>query len=293
MKLLAKFSLIFIVAFGLGLTLAGIICYSLLQNDAREQVLDQAHLMMDAAKATRSYTTHQIKPLLESKADDDVFHPQTVPAFAATEIFESLRKTYPEYTYKEATLNPTNPRDRAVDWEADIIQNFREHPDTADASFSGERSTPMGTSLYFAKPLRAAKGCLQCHSTPEAAPASMIKLYGSANGFGWKENEVVGAQIVSVPMALPQEMASHSFRQLMISLITVGAITLLVLNVLLTVAVIRPARRFAESSDRISKGEMAVPELPVRGKDEISMMATAFNRMHRSLVQAMKMLDKD
>ena len=31
----------------------------------------------------------------------------------------------------------------------------------------------------------------------------MLDLYGIANGFGWKMNEIIGAQIVSVPMTVP------------------------------------------------------------------------------------------
>jgi hypothetical protein len=44
---------------------------------------------------------------------DKQFLPQTVPAYAATETLAQLRKKYPNYDYKEATLNPTNPRDRS------------------------------------------------------------------------------------------------------------------------------------------------------------------------------------
>jgi protein-histidine pros-kinase len=119
----------------------------------------------------------------------------------------------------------------------------------------------------------------------------MVKKYGTANGFGWQENEVIGAQIVSVPVSLPEEMATKAFRQLMISLGVVGLITLVVLNLVLMMTVVRPVRHFAMSADRISKGDMDVPELPVRGRDEISMLAGAFNRMHRSLSAAMRMLD--
>jgi protein-histidine pros-kinase len=60
----------------------------------------------------------------------------------------------------------------------------------------------------------------------------------------------------------------------------------------LVVTVVRPVRRFAIAADQISTGQMEVPELPVRGKDEISMLAAAFNRMHRSLAAAMRMLDE-
>jgi HAMP domain-containing protein len=38
---------------------------------------------------------------------------------------------------------------------------------------------------------------------------------------------------------------------------------------------------------------MEVEELPVRGKDEISVLAASFNRMHRSLGRAMEMLSRE
>jgi HAMP domain-containing protein len=292
MKLLAKFSLIFVVVFGFGLAVAGYLSYSMLRNNARRQVEDRAKIMMETALAMRRYTTEQVKPAIASTAaDPKVFHRQTVPAFGATEMFNYLREKYPDYFYKEAALNPTNPRDRAVDWEEDIINNFRNHSD--QEIFAGERMTPSGSSLYLARPMRAAKACLECHSTPDAAPAAMVQLYGPANGFNWHENEVIAAQIVSVPAALPIEMANREFRQLMTSLLAVGAVTLLVLNLVLVLTVIQPVSRLANQADQISKGQMDVPELPAKGKDEISILASAFNRMHRSLAAAMKMLDKE
>jgi protein-histidine pros-kinase len=247
---------------------------------------------METMRSARDYTTKQIKPLLQNQQEHlRGFLPQTVPAFAATEIFTVLRKNYPDYSYKEATLNPTNPRDRAVDWEADVIRVFRDRPAADKSLFDGERTTPAGRSVFLAAPLRATKSCMECHSTPDAAPAAMVKLYGMSNGFGWKEDEVIGAQIVSVPSSLPEAMAARTFRQLMIMLGIVGAVTLVVLNVVLVLTVIRPVRRFAAAADRISMGRMDVPELPVRGRDEISVLAGAFNRMHRSLAAAMRMLE--
>ncbi len=294
MKLLAKFSLIFTVVFGLGLALAGHLSYSLLHKNARQQVSDQAKIMMETALAMRRYTTEQVKPVLIEEAAastnrDKVFHRETVPAFGATEMFNYIHEKYPDYSYKEAALNPTNPRDRATDWEADIINDFRN--DTNMVIFTGERATPSGNLMYLARPMRAAKSCLECHSTPEAAPPAMVAQYGPANGFGWNENEVIAAQIVSVPAAVPMEMANREFRELMTALLVVGAVTLLVLNVVLVLTVIRPVSRLADQADQISKGQMNVPELPARGKDEISILAAAFNRMHRSLAAAMKMLD--
>ncbi|HVP65973.1 MAG TPA: DUF3365 domain-containing protein [Anaeromyxobacteraceae bacterium] len=313
MRLLAKFSLIFVAVFGLGLGLAAYLFNNMLQLAARQEVHDQAELMMETALAMRNYTIQQVKPALEeatqsraqeSSPDDvfrdicarkgygnakRVFYPQTIPAYSATEIFGYLSKKYPEYTYKEATLNPTNPRDRAVDWEEDIIKRFKNSPDAR--LFDGERMTPFGQSLYLAAPMRPAKACLQCHSVPAAAPPEMIQRYGPGAGFGWTEGDVVAAQIVSVPASLPVQKANRAFRQLLISLAIVGVITLVVLDTLLYFTVIRPVSMLAARADDISKGQMDMPELPVRGRDEISILAVAFNRMHRSLATAMKMLE--
>jgi protein-histidine pros-kinase len=315
MRLLAKFSLIFLLVFGVGLGAAAYIFYGVLQRNAREQVLYNAQLMMETALATRTYTNEQVKPAInatmehlltqgqKSSADDvfrdlcakkgfvgeRVFHPQTVPAYAATQVFAQLRKNYPDYYYKEAALNPTNPRNRALDWEEDIIKAFKNRPDLK--VFEGERDTPLGRSLFLARPMRAPRDCLGCHSTPSSAPPEMLKLYGPANGFGWAENDIIAAQIVSVPVSLPVAMANRAFRQILVSLSVVGLVTLVVLNGLLYVTVIRPVSLFASRADEISRGQLDVPELPVRGKDEISVLAGAFNRMHRSVSAAMKMLE--
>jgi hypothetical protein len=160
--------------------------------------------------------------LIESMKDkpgellDNEFHPQSVPAFAATEIFGYLREKFPDFFYKEATLNPTNPRNRSTDWETDVVNQFRAAPESA-LEFISTRETPSGTSLFLARPIKINNvSCLQCHSTPDKAPPEMIKLYGTANGFGWKMDEVIGAQIVSVPMSLPLKMANATFQSLLI-----------------------------------------------------------------------------
>lgn len=289
MKLLAKFNLILGTVLGAGLAIAATVSHSFLQTDARAEVLRQARLMMGAMSAARDYTTNQIKPLLVTQQEHQrSFLAQTVPAFAATEDFGYLKPSYPDYAYKEATLNPTNLRDRAVDWEADVINAFRNRPSTKE--LVGERETPTGRSLYLARPLAAAPPCLECHSTPKAAPAAMIRHYGSNNGFGWQPNEIIGAQIVSVPMAVPIKMAAASFQTLVIYLAAVFVLSLVLLDLALLFSVVRPLRKLSGMADQISLGQMDVPELPVKGKDEIAILAGSFNRMRRSLDRAMKML---
>jgi hypothetical protein len=165
---------------------------------------------------------------------DNQFHPQSVPAFAATEIFGYLREKFPDYFYKEATLNPTNPRDHATDWESDVVNQFRGNP--TQAEFINTRESPTGTALFLARPIKVNNvSCLECHSTPDKAPAEMIKLYGGDNGFGWSLDDVIGAQIVSVPVSVPIHMAEKAFRVIIAWLGGAFAIILVVANIAVAV----------------------------------------------------------
>src|SRR5712672_4864464 len=270
MGLRLKFNLALLFVFALGFAVSGYLSYNLLHKNAREEVLRNAGVMMEAALSMPQYTVSQVRDKLAQKEDE--FLLQSVPAFAATEIMNQLRKKYPDYAYKEAALNPTNPRDRAVEWEADIVNEFRNN--SARAEVSGTRITPTGMSLFLARPFQIKDpACLTCHTTAEIAPASMVKLYGTNNGFGWKLNEVIGAQVVSVPMSLPIQNANRAFYTFMASLSGVFGALLVILNLMLYFVIVRPVRRVAAAADRLSAGRTNMAdrehlELPESGKDE-------------------------
>jgi protein-histidine pros-kinase len=288
-KLILKFNIVFIAIFLIGLGAAGYVSNQLLQQNAREEILQNARLVMEAALATRAYTSSQVRPLLETQMKY-TFLPQSVPAYSATEVLTGLRKKFPEYAYKEATLNPTNPRNRAVDWEADIVNQFRSNPERGE--IIGERETPTGRSLYLARPFQIKDpACLSCHTTAEMAPAAMVKIYGPANGFGWQLNEVIGAQVVSVPTDVPIQRAQAAYRTFMVSLTAVFLFIGIALNIMLLIMVIRPVTKLSKLADQVSMGQMDVPDFHAGTKDEIGTLSDSFNRMKKSLVQAMKMLE--
>ncbi len=289
MKLIWKFNLVLLGIFVLGFLIAGYISYRALQQNAREEILQNARLMMESALSARTYTTTQVKPLLDNQMKY-VFLPQSVPAYAATEQFSELRKKHPDYSYKEATLNPSNPRNRAADWEADVVNIFRNT--ATQTEVIGERDTPAGRALYLARPIQIkSKACLDCHSTVDVAPKTMLDLYGSANGFGWKMEEVIGAQIVSVPMSVPIARAEKTFTAFMGSLALVFVAIFVLLNVMLYTMVIRRVTDLAGIADQVSLGNMEAGEFKSKSRDEIGTLTEAMGRMKASLVQAMKMLE--
>ena len=294
MGLRLKFNLALLIVFAVGFAASAYVSYNLLQRNAREEVLRNAGLMMEAALSMRAYTVGHVRDRLVQKEDE--FLPESVPAFAATEMMNQLRKKYADYVYKEAALNPTNPRDKADGWEATIVNEFR--GDSALTEHSGVRDGGSGPSLFLARPFRIKDpACLACHSTPEAAPVSMVKLYGTDKGFGWNLNEVIGAQIVSVPMSLPIANANHAFRTFMLSLTAVFGAIFVILNLMLYFLIVRPVRRVAAAADRLSLGRTSTDddahlELPEGGKDEVGMLARSFNRMRRDLETMIKAMDR-
>lgn len=288
MNLKPRFNLVFTLLFVIALAVAGGMIYRLVQANAIAEVVRDAQRMMDVAIAVRGYTIDNVKPHLDPLLERH-FLPETVPAFAATETLTRLAARQPGYSYKEAALNPTNPRDLPTPWEREVVERFRAQPATEE--LSGEVNAGRATLFYVARPIRITDpACLACHSTPEAAPKSLIARYGAKSGFGWQMNEVVGAQIVAVPTAIAQEKAWHLFATFTGSLVAVFVALFLALNWLLQRLVVRPVRDVAQAARRLSQGDLSLAEFPEGRKDEIGTLQKSFNRMRRSLVKAMGML---
>jgi protein-histidine pros-kinase len=260
----------------------------MLQANAQRETLREAGLMMDSALSMRAYTSEEIVPLLNAQMATQ-FLPQSVPSYAATQNFLKLRDRHPQYAYREATLNPTNPRDRAMDWEADLVQQFRN--DAHMTELVGARDTPTGKSLYLARPIHAEPECLVCHSAPAAAPAALLARYGSNNGFGWQPHEIIGAQVVQVPLATATANAQQIFNRLMSAVGAILAAALLIVNVVLYFLVVRPVRRIAAIADEVSLGNTAAAEFPTHGSSELRELGRAFNRMRTSFTKALRLLE--
>jgi HAMP domain-containing protein len=291
MKLLVKFNLVLIIVFAVGIAATTFVLRDLLQRNAREEIYENAKLLIESALAVRTYTSGHIAPLLETQIKYE-FRPEMVSAFSAIELLRNLREANPDYKqflYREATLNPTNPANRAVEWESDIVNSFRNG--VVQVPLFGERDSPNGRMLFVAKPLKAGAPCLRCHDTAELAPPTMVAKYGSAGGFGWKAGEIIGAQIIQIPETFALARAQAAFRVFMGSLLGVLLAVALTLNLMLWWMFIRPVTRISGLADRISLGEIDAPDFAAGSRDEIGMLAQALSRMRRSLVQAMSMLE--
>lgn len=291
LSLRRKFTILLTLILLAGLALSGITLSAVLRQNARNDVAATALILMETMGSVRDYTSSQINPELSDKLEVE-FLPQTIPAYSAREVFEDLRSNseYRDFFYKEATLNPTNLRDKADGFETQLVERFRQDANVKE--LSGFRTVPSGEVFYIARPLAISQeSCLQCHSTPEAAPRSLIERYGSGGGFGWELNEIVGARIVSVPASRVINKANRS------SLIILGIVTAIfvavitAVNVMLNRQVIRPLKRMTRVAEEVSTGHTGAEFEPL-SNDEIGNLARAFKRMQLSLDIALKRLSR-
>ena len=287
MGLRAKFNLLLLAVAVIGVGLFTLAADPLVNAVARDEVLQSSRIMMESAAGARKYTSEQIAPILKPQIGQH-FYPQSVSAYAAKRNFDIIHSKFPDYMYREAALNPTNLQDRASDWEADIINEFRAHPDKKEISI--QRATATGPMLELARPLVNKPACMECHDTAADAPKSMVALYGSENGFGWKAGEIIGAQIVSVPMSASSVRAEHIRKLFLLPFIGFLLLLFVSINILLHFVVIRPIEKIADNAEMVSMGKIDTPEYRYRGRDQIGRLGASLNRMHRSLAEAFRML---
>lgn len=290
MGLRLKYNAVLLTASVLGVAGAVALSYIMVQDSATRDVEREARLMRANATAVRAYTVNHIDPLL-SEDGEILFQPEAVTSFAARTIFDAVSAEFPQYAYKEAALDPTNPADLPTPLERGMIEQFRADP--ALESLSAQIDGPEGKLLTMAFPVTIENpGCLNCHSTPDVAPPAMLDLYGTANGFGWEFGETVGAQIITVPMTLIAERAKETAILVGSALLAAFALVLILTNVMLSRVVIRPVKYLSQMAERVSMGDFSVPEYARNSRDEIGSLAGSFNRMRRSLDRAMSMLDE-
>ena len=292
----AKFTLLLALVFLTGMVLSWFALSEALQSKAELEVVSKAQILLKAMNSVRQYTTERInknvKPLLDQRSE---FVSETVPGYSAREVFEFFRssKEYRDFFYKEATLNPTNPRNKADPFEGALVERFRNEPKLPEQT--GFREVDGRPVFYAARPIRIkSASCLECHSTPEAAPASMVKMYGTDHGFGWRMDEVVGSQIVYVPAEAVFSSGHRSAMLVTGIFLAIFALATLAITVFFRRAVVGPLGGLAAATQALSRGSLTGEQLAASPEgsslvktaarsDEIGQLAERFNFMTREV----------
>lgn len=254
LKLATKFTLLLSIVFLVTVFMSGFALSKALEQRAGDEVNYRGQVLLQMLNSVTNYTNNRITPLLSStSAEKAEFTPEIVPSFSAREVFENLRshKEYANFLYKDATINPTNLRDKADGFEKNLIEQFKQNPKLE--TLSGFRNLFGEQLFYSSRPLAIKEqSCLRCHSTPDKAPKSQVATYGTENGFNWQLNEIVATQIIYVPASKVFENARRTFALVIGIFIFIFAVVILVINYSLKQSVIQPMKPMAKLAEKIS-----------------------------------------
>lgn len=253
-----KFTIILALVFVVSIAIGGFVLYQGAQRRAQDEVVNRAEAMLGTMNAVRTYTGTHVRPLLAEQLNtNEAFIPETVPAYSARTVFTTFR-TNPEFEnfiYKEAALNPTNPNNKADDFEINLVSQFR---NTADLNeLTGFRLWNGENMFYIARPMRiSAESCLECHSNPASAPPSLLATYGDQGGFGWQMNEIIAAQVIYVPADDVLDQGRSLFGLVIGVFAALFAVTIILINRLMKPTVVAPVQRMAILAQQITNDEM-------------------------------------
>jgi AAA-like domain/Protein of unknown function (DUF3365) len=251
-KLGDRFTILLVIVFAIGTIVSAILLTNISQNETTKDVVMRAEMFIQSMNAFRDYNSQSVEPILERQLKTSpTFIRESIPPFAVRAVLEIFRKhpEYRDFLYKEATLNPTNPLDLADEFENRIVNRFRAHTDLEE--ISGYREIDGKKLFYIARPLAVhSKSCLLCHSTPAAAPKSLVATYGTKGGYDWKLNEIVSAQTVYVP-AVEMVSQTQSWLALIMGIfIAIFAVATSSIDILLQHTVIQPIKQLTEIAQK-------------------------------------------
>ncbi|SDZ81638.1 HAMP domain-containing protein [Desulfuromusa kysingii] len=272
----------------LAIAVIGITSYKLSVNNALAEAKTKSNIILNYAMATKNYMAQVQKPLVQELIEKDRFYPELMSGFvAARGTFDIFKQASPDYVFKQATIDPLNPSNRADADEIEFIKNFDQN---RSLKSSEGRITKNGTEVfYFAQPIRTDKSsCLTCHGDPYDAPKDQIEIYGDETGYNWKMNDTVAAFVVYIPTAA----AIAAAKNLALTLVLVGAggivMILLILWFFLDRSVVLPIVQLAEKTESFSLGEQLNDPIVATSKDEIGALSHAIERLRISLVKLLQ-----
>ncbi|MBU1451858.1 MAG: PAS domain S-box protein [Proteobacteria bacterium] len=240
-----------------------------LRQDALHEARSKAELLLERNLATHAYFAHSLKPsvfkALAGKTPEGYFDPAWMSSTHAVrgidDIYKDISKS--AYYYKECAINARYPANEADPQEALFIKRLNSDPKLM--LHSGIRE--IDGKPYFVVLRRGEvleQSCLKCHSTPQAAPAGLVALYGGGRSFGRKAGEVVSAVSIRIPLAAAFAQADRFSLYLSAGLLLVLFALSLLMVLLNRTLFLKPLQRISGQASSLSQnpeeGGQRLPE---------------------------------
>ena len=258
--------------------------YSLTTSNVEDLTKQQLSLALNFDLAIRDYVAEQVRPVMFNMVSEGEFIPETMStSFVARNIFEKVRKNFPDYIIKFSSGNPRNPVNQAGSEELKMIRYFNDNPQ--DQIWTGE--IEMAGIHYLAKfsAMRMEKACLRCHGNPADAPLELIERYGADASFYLPLGQVVGLDTIAIPsdtikqMLWNEKIKNIGFLGVLIAFLSASLV--FVFKFTITDRLSEITAHFLDTEKQSIDEKIGVIEL--KGEDEIAILTRSFNKMAKRL----------
>ena len=284
---------LFIIA-GIFFLLTCAIVVVLVNYSMRQQALVEAESKMSTVAeqyfAIHTYFSRKLKPavfeLTNGVRSKDYFDPVWMSStYAIREINKIIKKSKgeTEYYLKDAAINARSPENEATPYEKEFLLELGVNPKLKEKStVQMIDGRPYLVLLRRGEMMEAS--CLRCHSSPDKAPADMVRLYGPKRSFNRKIGDCVQTISIRVPLAEAYANANHFSLRLSALLLTLLFVLFGILYFFSERLIFKPLSMIHEKALQISNDENKLgEEIPLPLGRELNELAIAFNSMSKSL----------
>jgi len=288
MGIRARFVLVAGILAAVAMLVVGIASYRFSMGNAMAEAKEKGQIIFSYITSSNNYFNERQGPLINKLVEGDRFYPELMSTFAITRgIYERFAAKMPAFRFKQATLNPLQPSNKADDGEKQIIEKFQKDKGVADQD--GTIAKDGEEFYYIAKPVRVEdKACLKCHGDPYKAPKDQTEIYGVDSGYKWEMGETVGAMVIYIPLK-PALAAARSSAAILF-LIGAGCMLVALLGIwfFLDKAEVDPIVHLCDRAEEISVGKNLDEAIKATTEDEIGSLNKAVERLRVSMVRMLK-----
>ncbi len=284
-----RFMVILLMTFLLSLPLLGVSSYYVLKRNVDREVYENARVFLFTMESIRKHYGEVTRPAVTKELPDKFIVEAMSTSFNARGVAERVKKEFPQYIFKHASLNPRNPINKADKFENEIISKFA--ADRTLKELNGFVKKQEGEYFYVSRPVTSKKDCLRCHGVPTDAPTEVIEKYGDDGGFGWKNDETVASLMAYVPSTVAIQNATKAFILFASFYVVIFFLLFLIIDRVIVGSIIKPIEELAEIAEEISLGKFD-RNFIVKTRDEMKILADAFTRMKLSLIKAFDIIRK-
>ncbi len=289
MGIRSKFTLIIVLFSIISSLVLGYSNYKFARKTALDEAKDKGLLLFNYILSSKEFfRKHQRPQIVDLMNDKERFYPEIMSGFVVMRMeHEIFKKKSKGFEFKQATLDPLWPDNKANDDEKQLVDFFKNNPNTAKREGTLKRDGEE--YFYIAEPVSIQKKwCLRCHSDPAKAPMDQKEIYGTQSGYNWKFGEIVGVSIVyiSVQEAIANAKKNAAF------LFAIGSsfllVTILVIWFFLDKKVVTPITQLSALAEDISVGKNLNQQIAISSADEVGTLAKSINRLQNSVRMLLK-----